>query len=424
MPVKFRCSECTQKLRIEDAYIGKQVACVRCGAKQKVPAESAPEFAEPKATKSPPARPAAKPSPPAAPKPPVKTESKPPAKAAPVKPVAPPPVPPPAPPKRPVFQSSATEEMPVVEPELPPVVEPFVPFRPKSRQKPAPPAPAEPRPTPTRAPLPSEATPPVPPPLPPVPPLPLADVWHPAEPAADLPPVDFQRIFDDDDEEAEDDDDRAIPVVVDPESEREAVPVASEPVAAERAEANFDLPYESSTREWDGPRELAMPVESELHEAHAAAPHPEPSMVRPPLKMDVEDLIDMTAMVDIVFFLLIFFLVTSMHSLDSTIPMPAPDPQKGATKEPQTVAAIDADENYIVVRIDKNDKITVEGAEVRTERELLFKLRDLRSGAARPEKLMVIGHGEATHGTAVMIMDAGRELGMDQVKLSVQDEEE
>jgi biopolymer transport protein ExbD len=172
------------------------------------------------------------------------------------------------------------------------------------------------------------------------------------------------------------------------------------------------------------PTSLDVP-QREHPAAHApAAAHAEPSMVPPAQKLDVEEMIDMTAMVDIVFFLLIFFLVTSMHTLDSTIPMPAPDPQKGAAKEPQTVAAIDADDSYIVVRIDKNDKITVEGTEVRTERDVLFKLRELRLGASRPEKLMVIGHGDATHGTAVMILDAGRELGMEHVKLSVQDEEE
>ena len=152
------------------------------------------------------------------------------------------------------------------------------------------------------------------------------------------------------------------------------------------------------------------------------AAHAESSLVPPFKKLDVEELIDMTAMVDIVFFLLIFFLVTSMHALDSTIPMPAPDPQKGAAREPRSVATIDADDSYIVVRIDRNDKISVEGSEVRSDRDLIFKLRDLRLGAAHPEKLLVVGHGDATHGTVVMVLDAGRELGMDQVRLTVQDE--
>ena len=48
----------------------------------------------------------------------------------------------------------------------------------------------------------------------------------------------------------------------------------------------------------------------------------EPPLVKMSPSIDHEDLIDMTAMVDIVFFLLIFFLVTSMQSLDSASPLP------------------------------------------------------------------------------------------------------
>ena len=46
MPITFRCSDCTQKLRIEDEFAGKRVACVRCGSKQRVPLVSSPEFSQ------------------------------------------------------------------------------------------------------------------------------------------------------------------------------------------------------------------------------------------------------------------------------------------------------------------------------------------------------------------------------------------
>ena len=45
---------------------------------------------------------------------------------------------------------------------------------------------------------------------------------------------------------------------------------------------------------------------------------------RPSTKINQEELIDMTAMVDIVFFLLIFFLVTSMSTILSSAPLPRP----------------------------------------------------------------------------------------------------
>src|SRR5262245_17943939 len=44
-----------------------------------------------------------------------------------------------------------------------------------------------------------------------------------------------------------------------------------------------------------------------------------------------EDLIDMTAMVDIVFFLLIFFMVTSMQAIESVIGLPTPQAQASSS---------------------------------------------------------------------------------------------
>ena len=150
----------------------------------------------------------------------------------------------------------------------------------------------------------------------------------------------------------------------------------------------------------------------------------EESLVRPAMKLDVEELIDMTAMVDIVFFLLIFFLVTSMKAIDSTVPMPAPDPQKSAARESRSIPEMESDNDYIVVHIDRNDRITVNDAEVHNDRDLMFRLRDLRTSGNRPDKMLVVGHGDATHGTAVMVLDAGRDVGIEQVRLAVADEVE
>ena len=150
----------------------------------------------------------------------------------------------------------------------------------------------------------------------------------------------------------------------------------------------------------------------------------EEPLVKPAMKIDFEELIDMTAMVDIVFFLLIFFLVTSMKAIDSTIPMPSPDPQKAAARESRSLSELESDNEYITVHIDRRDTISVEGAEIHNDRDLLFKLRDLRTSGNRPEKMLVIGHSEASHGTAVMVLDAGREVGIQQVRLAVADENE
>ncbi|HTI50999.1 MAG TPA: biopolymer transporter ExbD [Planctomycetaceae bacterium] len=152
---------------------------------------------------------------------------------------------------------------------------------------------------------------------------------------------------------------------------------------------------------------------------------PEPSLVAPPHPINFEDLIDMTAMVDIVFFLLIFFLVTSMHALDSTIPMPPPNPEAGSGGAGgSTTVSAEAEDLQVIVNIDRNDVIRIEGTEISGPRDLLFKLREIRNGPGRPEKLLVVGSGDASHGTTVMVLDAGHDVGMESVRLAVRDDVE
>jgi len=357
VPIKFRCSECTQKLSIDDAFAGKRVACVRCGSKQRVPQVSSPELSQPAARSR-------KPSPPAPPERPPREQKA----------------------DRPASQrrQSLRSEAPRHEPVW------FEEVQPSENEPSVEPAPTKPEPI-----------------------QPVRAVEEPTVPELAVPELVAPELV--------------VPELVVPES---AVPEAAalEPAGSDEAFAEpsvFEQPPPAQTlTEKPAPEVIWSPSPRSVPRRGRAAAGRESSLVPPYKKLDVEEMIDMTAMVDIVFFLLIFFLVTSMHALDSTIPMPAPDPQKGAAREPKSVAAIDADDSYVVVRIDRNDRISVEGSDVRNERDLLFKLRDLRLSSAHPEKLLVVGHGDATHGTVVMVLDTGRELGMDQVKLTTQDQEE
>ena len=158
-------------------------------------------------------------------------------------------------------------------------------------------------------------------------------------------------------------------------------------------------------------------------------PPAEPSLSKPSAKIDPEELIDMTAMVDIVFFLLIFFLVTSMHALDSSIAMPVPDPQEGAgaaAAEPSTLEEFETNEDYIVVHIERNNLIEIDGVPLRDVHDLVAKLRELHAAAPHPNKLLVVGDGEASHGTMVSVLDAGHDAGLERVRMAIsgQDEEE
>lgn len=119
-------------------------------------------------------------------------------------------------------------------------------------------------------------------------------------------------------------------------------------------------------------------------------------------RKEFHDLIDMTAMVDIVFFLLIYFLVTSMYSLKPAIQMPTPE-QSGAGG---SGSSSEGESNVVNARIDEKDVIYIDDVAVSGERELRLRLDEIvRSGG--PKQLKITGNPDATHGTLVMVMDVG-----------------
>jgi biopolymer transport protein ExbD len=139
-------------------------------------------------------------------------------------------------------------------------------------------------------------------------------------------------------------------------------------------------------------------------------------------KMAVEDLVDMTAMVDIVFFVLIFFMVTSMEGVYSSLHMPSPDPQKVATSGKRSVNDFQSDKEYVVVRIDKENTLWLNDSEVASQQELLVRLREIRQGASPPNRMLVLGNSEAKNGRVVEVLDAGSDVGMEEVQLAIDDE--
>jgi biopolymer transport protein ExbD len=139
-------------------------------------------------------------------------------------------------------------------------------------------------------------------------------------------------------------------------------------------------------------------------------------------KMAVEDLVDMTAMVDIVFFVLIFFMVTSMEGVYSSIKLPTPDPQKTASSGRKSVSEIESDKECVLVRIDRDNTVWLNDTEIPGEQELLVRLREARQGASAPNRLLVLGNSEAKSGTVVMVLDAGSDVGMEEVQLAIDDE--
>lgn len=146
-----------------------------------------------------------------------------------------------------------------------------------------------------------------------------------------------------------------------------------------------------------------------------AADHP---LLLMPRRTEHKDHIDMTAMVDIVFFLLIFFLVTSMASIEAVINLPAPQAPASAPDSVQAVPDFANDPSYVVVTIDADDAVYVEDEEALSEQDLRAKLRAARQENER-EGMLINGAADSTHGTFVMVLDAGADAGMTEILFSV-----
>ena len=135
------------------------------------------------------------------------------------------------------------------------------------------------------------------------------------------------------------------------------------------------------------------------------------------------DLIDMTAMVDIVFFLLIFFLVTSMQSIEAVINLPAPQAPATAANSLQAVPDLTNDSSAILVTIDADDAIWVDEEEALSEQDLRSKLRAAKQKDDRTSMLIKCA-AESTHGAFVSVLDAGADAGMTEIQFSVPRAEE
>lgn len=157
---------------------------------------------------------------------------------------------------------------------------------------------------------------------------------------------------------------------------------------------------------------------------------PRPSMKRKARQPQEADM-DMTPMVDVTFLLLIFFMVTASFTMQKSLSIPKPESDQPSTQA-KSVEDYEENPDYVVVRVDSLNTFYVSAAhwdderEAPSEQELLVKLRQAREdgGSSVPTKMLVIASGEALHERVVMAIDAGNDVGMEEVQLlSVEDDE-
>jgi biopolymer transport protein ExbD len=141
---------------------------------------------------------------------------------------------------------------------------------------------------------------------------------------------------------------------------------------------------------------------------------------------------DMTPMVDVVFQLLIFFMLTASFTMQKSQNVPKPESTEPSTQA-KSVEDFRQNPDYVVVRVDAQNTFHVSSGswedeiEAPSKQELLVRLREARQGDAQgnvPSKLLVLANGEALHEWVVTAIDAGNDVGMDDVQLvTVEDDE-
>lgn len=129
--------------------------------------------------------------------------------------------------------------------------------------------------------------------------------------------------------------------------------------------------------------------------------------------------VDLTPMIDVVFQLLIFFMVTAAFGLQKSLDLP-PSHASEESQAARTIEEVEQDEDYVIVRIEKDNTIWVNDSEATSEPDLFAKLRAAKQPGAN--RLLVVAHGGARHERIVMTLDAGSTVGMESVKLATVDD--
>ena len=140
---------------------------------------------------------------------------------------------------------------------------------------------------------------------------------------------------------------------------------------------------------------------------------------------------DMTPMVDVVFLLLIFFMLTASFTMQKSLNIPKPESTSPARRPRASRIfagpGIRRRAGRCPEHLPRQHGAWDDEIEAPSKQELLVKLREARQGDAQgnvPSKMLVMANGEALHEWVVTAIDAGNDVGMDEVQLvTVEDDE-
>ena len=133
-------------------------------------------------------------------------------------------------------------------------------------------------------------------------------------------------------------------------------------------------------------------------------------MRRKHFKEEDETAVDMTPMLDIVFIMLIFFIVTTSFVKESGVAIDRPDPDQ-SQDQPKTK------KKNIFIKISSANRITMDGLDVDIR---AVRARVEQKRAQNPEAIAIIGVEETSEtDTLIQVVNATRLAGVQKVSVNV-----
>jgi biopolymer transport protein ExbD len=127
-------------------------------------------------------------------------------------------------------------------------------------------------------------------------------------------------------------------------------------------------------------------------------------------KDEEETAVDMTPMLDIVFIMLIFFIVTTSFVKESAVNISRPDPNQQNDPPPPK------EKKNVFIKIDATNRIYMDNLDVDIR---AIRARVEQKRAQNPEAIAIIGvHPNANTDTLVSVVNSAREAGIDKVSVS------
>lgn len=129
------------------------------------------------------------------------------------------------------------------------------------------------------------------------------------------------------------------------------------------------------------------------------------------------DELDLIPMVDCVFLLLVFYMITASYALQKTIEMGKPAAEKkGAVQSVQNPD--DAAQSSVVVQIDAQNRISVDDVPLASASGLADRLRAKMNGEQKND-LVIEADPRAIHETVVAVVDAAHELQFQHIRMAM-----